>query len=154
MRGVDVQVAGPVDPRLPLSRREILDLLECLAQSLQISLQGLAVRIVDDREMAEIHARFAAGIGPTNVLSFPAASTHRLGDLVLSSETVAREAELYLQPYRAYTARLLAHGLLHLAGVPHGPEMDQRTEAAVAACGQELPGFALGDPWRDACGDG
>jgi probable rRNA maturation factor len=54
-----------------------------------------------------------------------------LGSLVLSVDTLAREAFLYGQDPAAHLARLLAHGLLHLAGVPHGAEMEERTEAAL-----------------------
>lgn len=54
-----------------------------------------------------------------------------LGSLVLSVDTLARESFLYGQDPAAHLARLLAHGLLHLAGVPHGAEMEERTEAAL-----------------------
>ncbi|MGE4296800.1 MAG: rRNA maturation RNase YbeY [Desulfovibrionaceae bacterium] len=56
-----------------------------------------------------------------------------LGALVISLETVAREAVLYGQEPHAHFARLLAHGLLHLAGLDHGEEMEALTERAVAA---------------------
>ena len=56
-----------------------------------------------------------------------------IGDLVLSVDTLAREAFLYGQDPVEHTARLLAHGLLHLAGFDHGEEMDALTEAAVDA---------------------
>lgn len=143
---MDIVVDTFADPRLPFAPAELADLVRCLAHTLQISLHGLVIRITHDQEMAELHARFAGGLGPTNVLSFPAQEPGRLGDMVLSADTVVREAELYLQPFRAYTARLLAHGLLHLAGVPHGPEMDALTDLAVAACGEEVPGFAWAEP--------
>ncbi len=56
-----------------------------------------------------------------------------LGLLVLAPETVRREAFLYGQPLDAHTLRLLAHGLVHLAGHDHGPLMDTLTEQALAA---------------------
>ncbi len=143
---MDIAVDSPLDPRLPFSPRELRQILRCLAQVLHISLTGLCVRITEDRVMAELHQRFAGGLGPTNVLSFPATEPGRLGDMVLSAETVVREAELYLQPYRDYAVRLLAHGLLHLAGVPHGPAMEEQTERAVALCGEEASDWAWGEP--------
>ena len=54
---------------------------------------------------------------------------------VLSAETLARETFLYNQAPYEYTVRLLAHGLLHLAGYDHGPEMDVLTEQAVSTLG-------------------
>ncbi|MBZ4686052.1 MAG: metalloprotease [Desulfomicrobiaceae bacterium] len=143
---MDIVVDTFPDPRLPFSPSELADLVRCLARTLQIPLHGLAIRITHDQEMAELHARFAGGLGPTNVLSFPTEEPDRLGDLVLSADTVAREPELYLQPFRAYAARLVAHGLLHLAGLPHGPEMDALMDLAVAECAADVPGFAWGEP--------
>ncbi|MGE4553020.1 MAG: rRNA maturation RNase YbeY [Desulfovibrionaceae bacterium] len=68
-----------------------------------------------------------------------------LGDIILDLDAVAREARLYGQPVRAHLVRLLAHALLHLAGWDHGPDMEARTEAAVAALGEETVVAALGE---------
>ena len=77
------------------------------------------------------------------MLSFPAEDADWLGDLVLSVDTLAREAFLYNQDRREYTVRLLAHGLLHLMGHDHGPEMDALTELAVASLGADQDPFRL-----------
>ncbi len=61
----------------------------------------------------------------------PRADPNFLGSMVLSVDTLAREAFLYGQDPAAHLARLLAHSLLHLAGVAHGEEMEERTEAAL-----------------------
>lgn len=65
-----------------------------------------------------------------------AAQPLSLGDIVLDLDAVARESRLYGQPVRTHLVRLLAHALLHLAGFEHGPEMELRTESAVAALGE------------------
>jgi probable rRNA maturation factor len=65
----------------------------------------------------------------TDVLSFPidgrghvpAGLPRQLGDVVLCPQVVG-------QAWR----RPLAHGLLHLLGYDHGPEMDEREEAYAA----------------------
>lgn len=124
--------AVPTDPRLPLSVPELGAIFDGLAEVLGLSDWEVDLRIVDDREMAELNGQFMGCLGPTNVLSFPSAEKPWLGDLVLSAETLAREAFLYNQDIHAYTVRLLAHGLLHLMGHDHGPEMDGLTELAVA----------------------
>lgn len=56
-----------------------------------------------------------------------------LGWLVLSLDTWRRECLLYGQEPVEHALRLLAHGLGHLAGYDHGPEMDDFTEAAQEA---------------------
>lgn len=53
-----------------------------------------------------------------------------LGWLVLSLDTWQRECLLYGQEPVEHALRLLAHGLGHLAGYDHGPEMDEFTDAA------------------------
>lgn len=53
-----------------------------------------------------------------------------IGWLVLSLDTWRRECLLYGQEPVEHALRLLAHGLGHLAGYDHGPEMDEFTDAA------------------------
>ncbi|MDR2488996.1 MAG: rRNA maturation RNAse YbeY, partial [Desulfovibrio sp.] len=47
-----------------------------------------------------------------------------LGCLALSVDTLLRECFLYGQNTDEHCIRLLAHGLSHLMGMDHGPEMD------------------------------
>ncbi len=121
------------DPRFPLSGPELMEIFDGLAGVFGLEHWDLSLRLVHDREMAELNQTFMGCLGPTNVLSFPAEDADWLGDLVLSVDTLAREAFLYNQDRREYTVRLLAHGLLHLMGHDHGPEMDALTELAVAS---------------------
>ncbi|ACU88370.1 rRNA maturation RNase YbeY [Desulfomicrobium baculatum] len=120
----------PVDPRFPLSGPELMEIFEGLALAFGLDEWQLSLRIVDDREMAELNGQYMGCLGPTNVLSFPG-DEDWLGDLVLSAETLVRECRLYNQDPHEYTVRLLAHGLLHLMGHDHGPEMEALTELAV-----------------------
>jgi len=122
----------PVDPRFPLSGPELMDIFEGLAQVFGLEDWEISLRIVDDREMAELNQTFMGCLGPTNVLSFPGNDENWLGDLVLSTDTLVRESYFYNQDTYEYTVRLLAHGLLHLMGHDHGPEMEALTELAVA----------------------
>lgn len=62
-----------------------------------------------------------------------------LGWLVLSLDTWRRECLLYGQEPVEHALRLLAHGLGHLAGYDHGPEMDDFTEAALEAALASTP---------------
>jgi len=122
------------DPRFPLARREVLALLEALLDALGLSDSHLSLTLVDDEGIAALNAKFLGCQGPTNILSFPEGDPEcpeELGALFLSVETLAREAFLYGQDPVEHQARLLAHGLLHLAGLDHGPEMDALTDLAV-----------------------
>lgn len=89
--------------------------------------EALELMLLDDSGMAELNASFLGLTGPTNVLAFPGGAT---GSLALAVQTICREAWLYGQDLRHYTLKMLAHGLAHIMGYEHGPEMDKEVERA------------------------
>ena len=106
----------------------------------------LAVRIVGPRESRRLNARYRGRDEATNVLSFPTAEhlvrlapdptmKAALGDLVLCSPVVAREARDQGKSLRAHWAHLIVHGTLHLVGYdhiePHDARRMERREIAV-----------------------
>lgn len=125
-------------PPVPRSAREVQALLELVAQTVGLQGMDVTLRLVDDCAIARLNAEHLGLTGPTNVLSFPAGDdvwedAGEGGDVAISVDAVAREAALYGQDPLEHLARLLAHGLLHLAGYPHGPDMDALCDSAVAA---------------------
>ena len=140
-----------LDPRFPLSRQELAALGEIILETLGLKGSAVTVRLVDDREIARLNSEFLHCVGPTNVLSFPAGEDpgsggaeseddgNFLGELALSVDALAREAALYGQPPAAHLTRLLAHGILHLAGYDHGDDMYALTDAAVDRILLEYP---------------
>jgi len=133
---------GQQQPDFPLSRRELTDLVARLLAALDLSRACLSLTLIDDRGITLLNRQYLGCEGPTNILSFPEADPGRpevLGELFLSTETLAREAFLYGQEPARHLARLLAHGILHLSGHDHGPEMDALTDLAVAAACPEPP---------------
>jgi len=125
-----------LDPRFPLTRRELAGVVEAILEALGLPGAHLSLTLLDDPGIAALNERHLACPGPTNILSFPEADPARpreLGALFLSVDTLAREAFLYGQDPHRHLARLLAHGILHLAGFEHGPDMDALTGLAVDA---------------------
>jgi len=131
-----------LDPRFPLARTELSVLIEVVLDALGLEGRTVSLTLVDDQEIARINEEFLGCSGPTNILSFPAQDGESpsampgedgvfLGDLALSVDTLGREADLYGQPPLEHLARLLAHGILHLAGFDHGDEMFDLTDMAV-----------------------
>ncbi|MFQ8738443.1 MAG: rRNA maturation RNAse YbeY [Bilophila wadsworthia] len=57
----------------------------------------------------------------------------QLRSLVFSVDTLHRETLLYGQDTEEHCLRLLAHGLGHLAGYDHGPEMDELCSEMLSA---------------------
>ena len=89
----------------------------------------VSIVLMDDAEIAGYNARYRHKTGPTNVLSFPAAeemvlpgrdrSGRELGDILISVETAAREAEVAGVSLHQRLSELTIHGLLHLLGLDH-----------------------------------
>lgn len=123
-------------PEFPLSRSELGELCGIIMDSLDLMDHTFELKLLDDGEIARLNQVFMGCTGPTNVLSFPAENETEegddsLGSLALSVDALSREADLYGQPPVAHLVRLLAHGILHLAGYDHGDEMYDMTDAAV-----------------------
>ncbi|MDE7240508.1 rRNA maturation RNase YbeY [Desulfovibrio sp.] len=116
----------------PLDRRELKLALAAMcagAAALGRPVAGVDLYLITDEAMARANAQHLGCTGPTNVLSFPGASG-MAGALLLSLDTLERECLLYGQQPVEHLLRLLAHGMGHLAGLDHGPEMD----ALCASC--------------------
>lgn len=89
------------------------------------------VLLTSDAEIKRLNRIFRGKNKPTDVLSFPApqeiAGQHA-GDLAISLDTAARQAESFGHSLADEVRILLLHGLLHLAGMDH--EMDSGEMAA------------------------
>lgn len=113
----------------------------------------LAIRIVDERESADLNERFRGKAGPTNVLAFPAgelvgndAGLRPLGDIAICGPVVAREAHEQNKALEAHWAHIVIHGCLHLLGYDHltaedAAEMESRERTILA-------GLGIGDPYE------
>ena len=112
----------------------------------------LSVVFSDDAHIRALNAGWRGKDKPTNVLSFPAFSFPKggplppmLGDIVLASETVAREAALEDKPLANHITHLVIHGLLHLLG--HDHETDAEAEEMEAIERAALARLAIPDPY-------
>lgn len=114
---------------LGLDRRQLQSLVREVAQFINMRDTDLEVMVCGDKRIAELNEHFLGCPGPTNVLSFPDGLGG--GQVVISSFAVLREASLYGREAPEHFIRLLVHGLLHLTGFEHGPEMFDFTELAV-----------------------
>ncbi len=112
----------------------------------------LSVVFSDDARVKTLNAEWRGKDKPTNVLSFPAFPVEiggkippMLGDIVLASETVQREAELEGKPLEHHIAHLVIHGVLHLLG--HDHEDEGQAEAMEAIERAALARLAIPDPY-------
>lgn len=86
----------------------------------------LSVSIVGDRTIRIINREYLAKDRPTNVISFSlqegdcgGVNPHALGDVIISADTAAREAEEGGMAFFERLSFLLLHGILHLCGYDH-----------------------------------
>lgn len=113
----------------------------------------ISVVLCDDRTIHRLNKKWRGVDAPTDVLSFPqltgtdwqepAMTQVLLGDIVLSLESAARQAEEYGHSPERELLYLFTHGLLHLLGYDHLQEdercrMRRREEEIIAAVGAPL----------------
>lgn len=112
----------------------------------------LSIVFSDDAHIRTLNAGWRGKDKATNVLSFPAFPFPKggklppmLGDIVLASETVTREAALEEKPVENHITHLVIHGLLHLLGYDH--ETDAEAEEMEAIERAALARLAIPDPY-------
>ncbi|HEY6074223.1 MAG TPA: rRNA maturation RNase YbeY [Anaerolineales bacterium] len=100
----------------------------------------LTVVLTDDEQLHQLNLDFRDVDAPTDVLSFPAGETDPetgapyLGDVIISVERAAEQAQAGGHPLQAELQLLIVHGILHLLGHDHAGEAEeQRMWAAQAA---------------------
>jgi probable rRNA maturation factor len=90
---------------------------------LAVGLPGqVEVLLADDRTLRRLNKEFRGKNKPTDVLSFPTPAEiapHHAGDLAISLEIAARQAEAYGHALIDEVRILILHGLLHLSGEDH-----------------------------------
>jgi probable rRNA maturation factor len=79
----------------------------------------LSIRITSNKEMRELNRRFRRKNVPTDVLSFPSGMPRVAGDIAISAEIAAANADKLEHTLETELKILILHGLLHLAGYDH-----------------------------------
>lgn len=97
---------------------------------------SVSVLLAGDKEIRRLNREFRSKDKATDVLSFPAGEgsgrARIAGDLAISTETAAREADKRGHSLDLELRVLLLHGILHLAGYDHetdSGEMEQKENA-------------------------
>jgi probable rRNA maturation factor len=110
----------------------------------------LSVRLVDTEEGRELNLQYRGRDYATNVLSFPAelppgVVLPLIGDLVICTSVVAREAAEQDKAVRDHYAHMTVHGVLHLLG--HDHIADDEAERMEALERRALAGLGIADPY-------
>lgn len=84
----------------------------------------VAIKYMSDKDIRILNRDFRGQDKPTNVLSFPNDEGGYLGDIALSGETIAREAQEQEKPEKDHMTHMILHGFLHLLGYDHVEETE------------------------------
>ena len=114
----------------------------------------ISFALTDDKRMRALNRAYRGKDKPTNVLSFAALDGERprpgmpwlLGDVVLSSGVIAREAKKQGKSLEHHLTHLAVHGVLHLLGYDH--EQDRDAEAMEALEVAALARMGIANPYE------
>ena len=112
--------------RHKISPKKIQQAAQVILNALDFPEGEISILLVDDPQITILNQKYLDRQGPTNVIAFAMRegefahlTPHLLGDVVISMDTAAREAqEADLSRERRFN-ELLIHGILHLFGYDH-----------------------------------
>ena len=122
---MDIQIDNQ-QTNQPVKVKAIQNRIRAILNALDCPEGELSIVLVDDTRIAELNQMYLQHAGPTNVISFPMRegdfgeiNPQVLGDVVISMDTCAREAEAAGIAMEVRLDQLLIHGILHLLGYDH-----------------------------------
>ncbi|MFT2097716.1 rRNA maturation RNase YbeY [Marinomonas sp. 2405UD66-6] len=110
----------------------------------------VTIRIVDEEESHALNHEYRGKDKPTNVLSFPfeappGLELPLLGDLVICTQVVEKEAKEQQKPLLHHWAHMTVHGILHLRGYDH--INDDEAEEMESIETELLASLSISDPY-------
>lgn len=112
--------------------------------------------LTDDKRMRQLNRAYRGKDKPTNVLSFAALDGEKpkpgapwlLGDIVLASGVIAREARQQAKKLDHHLSHMAVHGMLHLLGYDHDDDADAEIMEALEIAA--LAGMGIANPYETA----
>ncbi|MBN1879148.1 rRNA maturation RNase YbeY [bacterium] len=119
----------------------LADIIESVYQELHLPSGDIEISLVNDRQITELNKKYRNRDISTNVLSFPQYEWSGpeiclietidpdgppilWGEVIVSKETVKRDAKKRKVPYKEELLRICIHGMLHLFGYDHDNDDD------------------------------
>lgn len=84
----------------------------------------ISIVLSNDDQIQQLNKTYRSKDKPTNVLSFPQDESTLLGDVIISFDTIAREAQDQDKHIKDHFTHMLVHGCLHLLGFDHIDESE------------------------------
>ncbi len=110
--------------------------------------------LTDDKSMRKLNRAYRGKDKPTNVLSFAALDGAKpkpgalwlLGDIVLASGVIAREAKQQAKKLDHHLSHMAVHGMLHLMGYDHQDDADAEIMEALEI--EALAEMGIANPYE------
>jgi len=122
-----LQVISESNRRIP--RKRIRQLMEIIEEDEDPPDSQLNIIFTRDPRLAELNRDYRKRTGPTDVLSFNIDDDDGddavLGEIYISTDTAARNAEKYGATFTEEILRLCCHGFLHILGYDHMKREDK-----------------------------
>src|SRR5471032_2111641 len=96
---IDIQIQSPLWDAQPLAAQTVRDAIAAAAATLSTADNEVSILLTDDKAIRLLNREWRGIDKPTNVLSFPAATTKAsvrmqlFGDIVMAYETLKRECD-------------------------------------------------------------
>ena len=115
-----------IEKKLNLVIEQIIKRTEILSLKRNFS---ISILFTGDKKINQLNNKFRKINSPTNVLSFPSIPSYTsinnfLGDIVISSDTLIKEARDQNKTEEDHFAHLFIHSVLHLLGYDHENSCD------------------------------
>lgn len=102
----------------PIDRRQIADWVHRVAAHYGKRCGDITYIFCDDERIIEVNRAFLQHDYYTDIITFDYSSERTIsGDLFISLDTIATNAELVSEPYERELHRVIIHGVLHLCGI-------------------------------------
>ena len=113
-------------------KREMNAWIKAVAQKYGRRVGDIGYMFVSDEKILEVNRQYLGHDYYTDIITFDYDEGDRInGDIVISLDTVATNAEQYGKTYEDELHRVIIHGILHLCGInDKGPGEREIMEAA------------------------
>ncbi|MCI6460316.1 MAG: rRNA maturation RNase YbeY [Prevotella sp.] len=115
-----------------IKKREMNAWIKAVAQKYGRRVGDIGYMFVSDEKILEVNRQYLGHDYYTDIITFDYDEGDRInGDIVISLDTVATNAEQYGKTYEDELHRVIIHGILHLCGInDKGPGEREIMEAA------------------------
>ena len=120
----DIQIHQP-HPKIRLNEKQYKTLCRDVLSEINLEAESCAVIFVDDAFLAEMHGRYLSDPTETDVITFNLGEAAVEGEIYISTDRAAAQAEYYKTTPEEEIIRLIIHGLLHLKGYDDIEEQDR-----------------------------